>query len=122
MHGLRSHVREAERPETCGSVESVFAADPPFFPRGFNLLLCESLILLCPSFNYLYKPAEMGIYREYMGVCKFIQIQGLLAKATGQGNIVLGLHPSSRPRTLAYFDHSAREMGHKLRHVITVSH
>ena len=59
----------------------------------------------------------MGIYREYMGVCKFIQIQGLLAKATGQGNIVLGLHPSSRPRTLAYFDHSAREMGHKLQHV-----
>ena len=104
MHGLRSLLREAARQETCGSAESVFAADPPFFPRGFNLLLCESLILLCPSFNYLYKPAEMGIYREYMGVCKFIQIQGLLAKATGQGNIVLGPRLDwSKSRTFSFF-------------------
>ena len=65
----------------------------------------------------------MGIYGGYVcfvaGLNDQIQIQGVLARPTGK-MVVLGLHPSSRPRTLVYFDHSAREMGHKLQHVITV--
>ena len=102
MHGLRSLLREAARQETCGSAESVFAADPPFFPRGFNLLLCESLILLCPSFNYLYKPAEMGIYMEYVNSSKS---KDCLRKLRGRETLFLD--PDSIGRNqgpLVFFD------------------
>ena len=74
MYGHKANLRKADKRETCGSAESGFAADPLFF-RGFNLLSCEWLILVCPSLHCLYKPPEMGIYGEYVCVVAGLNYQ-----------------------------------------------